>query len=58
MTVDEMGTKDADKLYEIRQRVGMVFQNPDNQMVAANVEEEVAFGWRIWEWSRIQSWHV
>lgn len=44
MTVDEMGTKDADKLYEIRQRVGMVFQNPDNQMVAANVEEEVAFG--------------
>lgn len=44
VTVDEMGTKDADKLYEIRQRVGMVFQNPDNQMVAANVEEEVAFG--------------
>lgn len=44
VTVDEMGTRDADKLYEIRQRVGMVFQNPDNQMVAANVEEEVAFG--------------
>ena len=44
VTVDEMGTKDVDKLYEIRQRVGMVFQNPDNQMVAANVEEEVAFG--------------
>lgn len=44
VTVDEMGTKDADKLHEIRQRVGMVFQNPDNQMVAANVEEEVAFG--------------
>ncbi len=44
VTVDEMGTKDAEKLYEIRQRVGMVFQNPDNQMVAANVEEEVAFG--------------
>lgn len=44
VTVDEMRTKDADKLYEIRQRVGMVFQNPDNQMVAANVEEEVAFG--------------
>ena len=42
--VDEMGTRDAEKLYEIRQRVGMVFQNPDNQMVAANVEEEVAFG--------------
>lgn len=44
VTVDEMGTKDADKTYEIRQRVGMVFQNPDNQIVAANVEEEVAFG--------------
>lgn len=44
VTVDEMGTRDADKLYEIRQLVGMVFQNPDNQMVAANVEEEVAFG--------------
>ena len=44
VTVDGMGTKDADKLYEIRQRVGMVFQNPDNQMVAASVEEEVAFG--------------
>lgn len=44
VTVDEMGTRDAEKLYEIRQHVGMVFQNPDNQMVAANVEEEVAFG--------------
>lgn len=44
VTVDEMGTRDVEKLYEIRQRVGMVFQNPDNQMVAANVEEEVAFG--------------
>ena len=44
VTVDEMGTRDVEKMYEIRQRVGMVFQNPDNQMVAANVEEEVAFG--------------
>lgn len=44
VTVDEMETRDAEKLYDIRQRVGMVFQNPDNQMVAANVEEEVAFG--------------
>lgn len=44
VTVDEMGTRDAEKLYEIRQHVGMVFQNPDNQMVAASVEEEVAFG--------------
>ena len=44
VTVDEMGTRDAEKLYDIRQHVGMVFQNPENQMVAANVEEEVAFG--------------
>ena len=44
MTVDGMETKDKDKRYEIRQHVGMVFQNPDNQMVASNVEEEVAFG--------------
>lgn len=44
VTVDEMGTRDAEKLYDIRQHVSMVFQNPDNQMVAANVEEEVAFG--------------
>ncbi len=44
VTVDEMGTRDVEKLYGIRQHVGMVFQNPDNQMVAANVEEEVAFG--------------
>ena len=44
VTLDEMVTRDAEKLYEIRQHVGMVFQNPDNQMVAANVEEEVAFG--------------
>lgn len=44
VTVDGMETKDKDKRYEIRQHVGMVFQNPDNQMVASNVEEEVAFG--------------
>ena len=36
-------TKDDDKLFEIRQHVGMVFQNPDNQIVATIVEEDVAF---------------
>lgn len=36
-------TKDEDKLLEIRQNVGMVFQNPDNQLVATIVEEDVAF---------------
>lgn len=35
---------DDDALYELRRRVGMVFQNPDNQMVATLVEEDVAFG--------------
>lgn len=38
-----MDTKDADKLLTIRQQVGMVFQNPDNQIVANVVEEDVAF---------------
>ena len=42
--VDGMDTADDDKLWDIRQRVGMVFQNPDNQIVAAIVEEDVAFG--------------
>ncbi len=37
-------TDDADNVWEIRQQVGMVFQNPDNQIVAAVVEEDVAFG--------------
>ena len=37
-------TKDIDKLYEIRQKAGMVFQNPDNQIIATVVEEDVAFG--------------
>ncbi|NMA06630.1 MAG: energy-coupling factor transporter ATPase [Ruminococcaceae bacterium] len=41
--VDGINTKDNDKLYDIRRRVGMVFQNPDNQIVATVVEEDVAF---------------
>lgn len=44
LTVDGMDTQDNDKLYDIRQKVGMVFQNPDNQIVATVVEEDVAFG--------------
>ncbi|MFO7154482.1 MAG: energy-coupling factor transporter ATPase [Caldicoprobacter oshimai] len=39
-----MDTRDEDKLWEIRQTAGMVFQNPDNQLVATVVEEDVAFG--------------
>lgn len=38
-----MDTKDVKNLFSIRQSAGMVFQNPDNQMVAAIVEDEVAF---------------
>ena len=37
-------TDDLDNVWDIRQEVGMVFQNPDNQIVAAVVEEDVAFG--------------
>ncbi len=42
--VDGMDSCDEDKLLDIRRRVGMVFQNPDNQIVASVVEEDVAFG--------------
>lgn len=42
--VDGMDTNDEEKLFDIRRSVGMVFQNPDNQIVATTVEEDVAFG--------------
>jgi len=42
--VDGLDTVDQEKVWEIRQKVGMVFQNPDNQLVATTVEEDVAFG--------------
>ncbi len=42
--VDGMNTKDDDWLFEIRKKVGLVLQNPDNQIVAGIVEEDVAFG--------------
>ncbi len=42
--VDGMNTKDENCEIEIKRRVGMVFQNPDNQLVASIVEEDVAFG--------------
>ncbi len=41
--VDSLDTSDESLLFEIRRRVGMVFQNPDNQIVATVVEEDVAF---------------
>lgn len=43
VTVDGIDTSDEKNLFDIRRRVGMVFQNPDNQMVATIVEEDVAF---------------
>ena len=42
--VDGIDTADEDKINDIRQKVGMVFQNPDNQIVATIVEDDVAFG--------------
>ncbi len=44
LLVDGMNTSDESVVWKIRQKVGMVFQNPDNQLVAAIVEEDVAFG--------------
>ena len=44
MWVDGYDTSDAEKIMDIRQRAGMVFQNPDNQIIASIVEEDVAFG--------------
>ncbi len=42
--VDGMDTTDEDKVWDIRQKAGMVFQNPDNQIIGQIVEEDVGFG--------------
>lgn len=42
--VDGLNTRDQNKLLSVRQRVGLLFSNPDNQLVASIVEEDVAFG--------------
>lgn len=42
--VDGMDTTDGDRLWDIRQTAGMVFQNPDNQIIGSIVEEDVGFG--------------
>ena len=44
LTVDGFDGNDKNSLFEIRKRVGVVFQNPDNQLVASIVEDDVAFG--------------
>ena len=42
--LDNMDTRDDSHIWDIRQEAGMVFQNPDNQIVASVVEEDVGFG--------------
>jgi energy-coupling factor transport system ATP-binding protein len=42
--VNDIDTADEEKTFEIRSKVGMVFQNPDNQMVASIIEDDLAFG--------------
>lgn len=44
VVINDLDTSDKDNLWKIRQQVGMVFQNPDNQLIATTVEEDVAFG--------------
>ncbi len=44
MWIDEMDTKDPENTFKIRKKAGMVFQNPDNQIIASVVEEDVGFG--------------
>ena len=44
ITVDGLSIADKQNLFEIRKRVGVVFQNPDNQIVASIVEDDIAFG--------------
>lgn len=46
--VDGLSTRDRGSHWEIRRRVGMVFQSPDNQIVASTVEEDIAFGPENW----------
>lgn len=44
VVIDGLSTSDVNNLWDIRAKAGMVFQNPDNQLVATIVEEDVAFG--------------
>ena len=44
VSVCGVDTRDEERIYELRKNAGMVFQNPDNQIVATMVEEDVAFG--------------
>ena len=44
-----MDTSDEEKLWDVRKAAGMVFQNPDNQIIGNIVEEDVALARKIWE---------
>ena len=44
VTVDGLVTSDESSVWDVRQRVGLIFQNPDNQLVSTTVERELAFG--------------
>ncbi len=44
ITIFDMDVKDKNSIFDIRKKVGVVFQNPDNQMVATIVEDDIAFG--------------
>lgn len=45
--MDNLDTENLENTWDIRNKAGMVFQNPDNQIVATIVEEDVAFGQKI-----------
>lgn len=53
--VADYNTKDDAHIWDVRQTAGMVFQNPDNQLVSAIVEDDVAFGPETWAWTRRKS---
>ena len=44
VVIDGVNTRDEERTFDIRRKVGMVFQNPDNQMVATIIEDDIAFG--------------
>ena len=46
--LDQVDTSAADELWQVRQKAGMVFQNPDNQIIGSVVEEDVDLDRRIW----------
>ena len=55
MLVDGIDTARETKLWKVRQKAGMVFQNPDNQIIGTVVEEDVALVRKIWEFLQMIS---